>query len=62
MGLGGAYALSHVMAKLLYQISTTDTTTFLAASAVLVAVALLACLVPALRASRIDPMTALRYE
>jgi ABC-type antimicrobial peptide transport system permease subunit len=62
LGLGGAYAFSHVMARLLYQISTTDAATFLAASAVLMAVALLACLLPALRASRIDPMTALRYE
>ncbi len=62
LGLGGAYALSRLMVRLVYQVSTTDAATFVAASAVLMTVALLACLVPALRASRIDPMTALRYE
>ncbi len=62
LGLGGAYAASRVMGTLLYQVSTTDAVTFLGAPAVLMAVALLACLLPAVRASRIDPMTALRYE
>jgi putative ABC transport system permease protein len=50
------------MASLLYEVSSTDTVTMIAASAVLLVVALAACLMPALRASRIDPMVALRYE
>jgi putative ABC transport system permease protein len=62
LGLAGASALSQVMQSLLYEVSATDATTFAAASLVLLAVALAACFVPALRASRIDPMVALRYE
>jgi len=62
LGVAGAYALSRVMASLLHQVSATDAATFGAASAVLLTVALAACFLPALRASRIDPIVALRYE
>jgi putative ABC transport system permease protein len=62
LGLCGSYALTRVLRSLLYQVSTTDAATLGAASAVLLGVALAACFLPALRASRIDPMEALRYE
>jgi putative ABC transport system permease protein len=62
LGLAGAYALSRVMESLLYEVSSTDIVTLAAASALLLGAALAACFLPALRASRIDPMVALRYE
>jgi ABC-type antimicrobial peptide transport system permease subunit len=62
LGLVGAYALSRVMESLLYEVSSTDGFTFAASAGVLLGVALAACFLPALRASRIDPMVALRYE
>jgi putative ABC transport system permease protein len=61
-GLAGAYAVGRVMQTLLYEVSSTDAVTFAAASAILLGVALAACLMPALHASRIDPMLALRHE
>jgi putative ABC transport system permease protein len=62
IGLLGAFAMSRVMASQLFGVSATDVTTFAGVSVLLVAVAMLACYIPARRASRVDPTAALRYE
>ncbi len=62
IGLGGAYLITQLMSTLLYEVSTTDGTTFVAVPLLLATVALGACLVPALRATRVDPLAALRSE
>jgi putative ABC transport system permease protein len=61
-GLAGALALSHVMAGLLFGISARDFATFVSVPLILALVALAASIVPAWRASRVDPMVALREE
>jgi putative ABC transport system permease protein len=62
IGLAGAFALTRFMESALYNTKTTDAPTFAGISAVLVAVSLLACYIPARRASRVDPVIALRHE
>ena len=61
-GLALSFLVGKVLASMLYQVSGSDAVVFLAAPAVLGAVSLLACYIPARRASRVDPLIALRYE
>jgi putative ABC transport system permease protein len=61
-GLLGTVLLSRILDSLLFEVSSHDPLTYLAGAALIAAVSLLACLMPARRATRVDPMLALRYE
>lgn len=62
IGLSAALILTRVMSSLLFGISATDPTTFITISLLIISVAILASFIPALRATKVDPMVALRYE
>jgi putative ABC transport system permease protein len=62
IGLIGAFAISRVLETLLFEVKPRDPITYAGAGVMLAAIAAIACLIPAIRATRIDPLIALRSE
>jgi putative ABC transport system permease protein len=62
LGIAGAFALGRVLTSLIYAVKPSDPVTFFSAAALLALISLCACLVPAYRATQVDPIAALRYE
>jgi putative ABC transport system permease protein len=62
IGLGGALALTRLMTTLLFEVSPSDPITFGAVALCVIFAALFACYIPARRATKVDPLVALRYE
>ena len=62
LGMGAALALARLLSNMIYGVSTTDAMTFTGVAAVLALVAVAASYIPARRALRVDPITALRWE
>ena len=62
LGIGTAFFLSRVLKSLLFQVSTTDASSYAVACLLFLCIALMACYLPARRAAKVDPMVALRYE
>jgi putative ABC transport system permease protein len=62
LGLGGAFAATRLIRGLLFDIGPTDPLTFASVAALITLIALLACSIPARRATKVDPMVALRCE